>query len=104
VEWVDYDEQRNTYPGKILGFFIIQNLVYAVIQSSSDPITTEQLTDNLICNFVLENDQQTEVVEIETISNPLGVFKNYGGPSNSYFCVLPKRKRGRYFGQKIRSQ
>jgi hypothetical protein len=104
VEWVDNDKQHNTYPGKIIGFFSIHNLVYAVIQSSSDPITMEQLCENFICNFVVEEDQQMEVVEIEIISNPLCVYKNYGGPSNSYFCVLSKRKWGRYFGEKIPSE
>ncbi len=43
VEWVDNNKQYNTYPGKILGFFNIHNWVYAVIQSSSDPITMDQL-------------------------------------------------------------
>jgi hypothetical protein len=75
--------------------------VYAVIQSSSDPITMEQLIDNFICKFELADDQQRVVVEIETISIALCVFKNYGGPLNSYFCVLPKRKWGCYFGEKI---
>jgi hypothetical protein len=104
VEWVNNDNQHNTYPGKILGFFSIHNLLYAVIQSSSDPITMEQLSKNFICNFVVEDDQQMVVVEIETISNLLCVFKNCGGPSNFYFCVLPKRKWGCYFGEKIPSE
>jgi hypothetical protein len=73
VEWVDNNKQHNTYPGKILGFFSIHNLVYAVIQSSSDSITMDQLCESFICNFVVEDDQQTVVVEIETISNPLCV-------------------------------
>jgi hypothetical protein len=64
----------------------------------------KQLSENFICNFVIEDNQQTVVVEIETISNPLCVFKNYGGTSNSYFCVLPKRKWGHYFGEKIPSE
>jgi hypothetical protein len=76
VKWVDNDDQHNTYPGKILGFFSIHNSVYVVIQSSSDPITMEQLSENCICNFVVEDNQQTVVVEIETISNPLCVFEN----------------------------
>ncbi len=65
--------------------------VYAVIQSSSDPIAMEQLTDQFICSFVLDDNQQMEAVDVETISSALCVFKNYGGPSHSYFCVLPKR-------------
>jgi hypothetical protein len=63
----------------------------------------EHLSENFICNFVVEDNQQMVVVEIETISNPLCVFKNYCGSSNSYFCVLPKRKWGHYFGEKIPS-
>ncbi len=43
VEWVDHNQQHNTYPGKILVFFSIRNSVYAVIQSSSDLITMDQL-------------------------------------------------------------
>ena len=64
----------------------------------------EQLCEKFICNFVVEDDEQTVVVEIETFSNPLCVFKNYGGPLNSYFCVLPKRKWGCYFGEKTPSE
>ncbi len=101
---MDNNKQYNTHPGKILGFFSIHNSLYAVIQSSSDPTTMDQLCENFICNFVVEDDQQTVVVEIETISNPLCVYKNYSGPSNSYFCVLPKRKWERYFGEKIPSE
>ncbi len=104
VGWVNNNKQHNTYPGKILRFFSIHNLVYAVIQSPSDPITMDQLCENFICNFAVEDNQQRVVVEIDTISNPLCAYKNYGGVSNSYFCVLPKRKWGRYFGEKIPSE
>ncbi len=70
---------------------MMQNSIYAVIQSSSDPISMEQLTDKFICSFVFNENTPSDVVEIETISSSLCVLKNYGGPSNSYFCVLPKR-------------
>ena len=66
--------------------------------------TMDQLCENFICNFVVEDNQQRVVVEIETISNPLCVYNNYGGLSHSYFCVLPKRKWGCYFGEKIPSE
>jgi hypothetical protein len=69
VKWVNNDKQHNAYPGKILGFVSIHNLVYGAIQSSSDLITMEQLSEIFICNFVAEDNQQTAVVEIETISN-----------------------------------
>ncbi len=31
VEWIDDDEERNTYPGKILGFFTMEGSVYDVL-------------------------------------------------------------------------
>jgi hypothetical protein len=101
LEWIDDNEERNTYPGKILGFFTMEGSVYAVLQSSSNPISMEQLTDEFICSFVMDDHQPTDVAEVETISSALCVFKNYGGPLHSYFCALPQRKWGRYFGQKI---
>ncbi len=101
VEWIDDNEERNTYLGKILGFFTMEGSVYAVHQSSSNPISMEQLTDEFIWSFVIKDHQPTEVVEVETISSTLCVFKNYEGPSHSYFCALPQRKWGHYFGQKI---
>jgi hypothetical protein len=74
VEWVDQNEERNTYQGIILGLLMMQNSVYAVTQSSSDPISIKQLTDEFICSLVLNDDTQIEVVEIETISSTLCVF------------------------------
>jgi hypothetical protein len=89
VEWIDHNEEQNTYPGNILGFFKIDDLVYTLIQPSSEPITMEQLSDELVCKFVLEQDRSTEVVELEIISSTLCVFKNYCGHLHFYFCVLP---------------
>jgi hypothetical protein len=90
VEWVDYDEQCNTYPGKILGFFSIQNLVYVVIQSSSDPITMEQLTDNFIRNFVLEDDQQM-------VQQSLGCFQESRWSIQFILLCTPKKEVGTLF-------
>jgi hypothetical protein len=58
---------------RFLDFFSIHNSVYVVIQSSSDPITMEQLSENFTCNFVVEDSQQMVVVEVETIRNLLCV-------------------------------
>ena len=45
--------------------------------------------------------QDYVVVPIESIAHPLAVFQNYGGNYKEYCCALPKRKWGRYFGDKI---
>jgi hypothetical protein len=97
VEWVDHNEQRNTYPRKNLGFFNMDNCIYAVIQLLIIPITMEQLIDKFVCSFVLDHHRRTEIVKIDTIRTTLCIFKNYGSPLNLYFCILPKRKWGCYF-------
>ena len=73
----------------------------AVVQSSNNPISMEKMTQEFICKFNLPSNTPTSVVEIDSISNPLCVFKNYGGSESEYFCALPQRKWSRYFGDKI---
>ena len=43
----------------------------------------------------------TYLVPISTISNPLCVYKNYGGRDHEFFCVLPKRKWSGFFSAQI---
>jgi hypothetical protein len=88
VEWIDQNEEHNTYPGKILGFFKMHDLVYAVIQLSSNPLTMEQSTDEFVCKFVLKHDKPMKVVKLETISSTLCVFNI----TLVHVCVLPTRK------------
>jgi hypothetical protein len=64
-------------------------------------MSTEKMTEDFVCKFMLQSNTPTSVVEIESISNPLLVFKNYGGSTSEYFCALPQRKWGRYFGERI---
>jgi hypothetical protein len=101
IEWVDSNNTSQTYPGLILGFIQVNMKIYAVVQSTNDAMTLEKLTKEFVCKFSLQPNTPTSVVEIETISNPLLVFKNYGGSTSEYFCVHPQRKWGRYFGEKI---
>ena len=43
----------------------------------------------------------TYLVPISTISNPLCVYKNYGGRDHEFFCVLPQRKWSEFFSAQI---
>ena len=101
VEWLAQNNVSTTYPGRILGFINLHSNTFAVIQSSCNTITMEQLTDDFVCKFDLDESQQTYVVDVETISSALFVYRNYGGACHSYFCALPKRKWGWYFRQKV---
>ena len=101
IEWVDSNNTSQTYPGLILGFIQVVTKHYAVVQSSNHVMTIKKLTEYFVCKFSLPPNTPTSVVEIESISNPLLVFKNYDGSTSEYFCVLPQRKWGRYFGERI---
>ena len=41
------------------------------------------------------------VVPVESIAYPLLVIGNSGGSKLEHFCILPKRKWARYFGDRI---
>ena len=103
IQWDGYDEP---YPARILGFFILSGndtSVMAVVQSSpaSSPMSMERMQRDFISKIQMPEDldECTYAVPIESIVNPLCVFKNHGGPNREYFCTLPQRKWSRYFGQ-----
>ncbi len=105
IHWDGYDE---SYPARILGFFEFshsETSVMAVVQSSSEssPMSMERMGKDFISKFHMPNDldECTYAVPLESIVHPLCVFKNYGGQNREYFCTLPQRKWGRYFGEQI---
>ena len=112
---VDFFDDKNntvTYPACILGFFKFDSNVvtdepngttYAVVQSSHQPLPMSQLKEEFISKIVLGQnlDNDLAVVPVNNISHSLCVFKNKGGSIREYFCSLPRRKWGRYFGDQI---
>ena len=77
--------------------------VFVVIQSSRDPLPMSTLESEFISDFQLgcDPDVDYKVVPIDSIVEPLMVFGKSHGCSNDYCCALPKRKWGRYFGERI---
>jgi hypothetical protein len=112
-EWYDWclirwDGYNELYPAQILGFFEFSQSdtsVMAVVQSSpeSSPMSMERMGKDFISKFHMPDnlDECTYAVPHESIVHPLCVFKNYGGRNREYFCSLPQRKWGRYFGEQI---
>ena len=76
---------------------------YVVLQAAQTLMPKEKMEAEFISKFEMSEDVNgsTRVVPLEYISSPLFVYKNYGGSSREYFCALPKRKWGRYFGDKV---
>jgi hypothetical protein len=103
IHWDVYDE---SYPASILGFFEFSHpsietnyrgtTVMAVVQSSpeSSPMSMERMSEDFVSKFHMPEDldECTYLVPLESIVNPLCVFKNYGGLNREYFCTLPQRK------------
>ena len=76
---------------------------YTVVQLSKGPVSMSNMERDFISPFSLGDDYDSDfkVVTLGSIIHPLAVFKNYGGHSEEHFCILPKRKWSRYFGDKI---
>ena len=116
-DWCLFDEfdENDVYvtkPACILGIFKYKSNVipsddpdqtYVVLQAAQTLMPKEKMEAEFISKFEMSEDVNgsTRVVPLEYISSPLFVYKNYGGSSREYFCALPKRKWGRYFGDKV---
>ena len=110
------DGSVSLYPSKIHAFISFEDRVFenstsmcdeddvfAVVQSSVQPLHISQLEDEFISSIELGFDAEVhyQVVPVESIVRPLYVFKNYNGSKKEFFCSLPRRKWARYFGDKI---
>jgi hypothetical protein len=78
-------------------------MVVVQLLPKSSQMSMDQMSEGIVSKFHIPEDldECTYVVPIDSIVNPLCVFKNYGGPNREYFCTLPQRKWGHYFGDKI---
>lgn len=93
------------YPARILGFFRFRNsnTVHAVVQSTVQPLSMEQLEQDFVSKITIGSHPTDDycVIEAKSIHHPLYVFPNIGGLKDEYFCALPKRRWAQYFGRKI---
>ena len=97
-----------SYPCCLLGLFRYTSgsdtdTVYAVVQSATEPVSSEKLMSEFVSRFEVNEhlDDHTCVIPVECISSPLFVFENSGGSIREYFCVLTRKKWGRYFGGQV---
>jgi hypothetical protein len=113
VQW-EVNGVHKTFPGRILGFFNLdhsgscQNLmecIHVVVESSCDAVSMDTLSQSFVKKFKMPTNDKlgeyTYLVPISTISNPLCVYKNYGGRDHEFFCVLPQRKWSGFFSAQI---
>ena len=76
----------------------------AVVESSVTEVSCKQMQREFVVNFHMNpNDERNCcIVSLKAITHPLFVFEDNGGNKGSYYCSLPERKWGRYFGMQIK--
>ena len=84
------------------GDTISTDQIYAVVQTSCNELTYQQLKQEFVSVFNKGQEEEHYcVVPIDSIIRPLLVYKDYGGNKTSYFSALPRRYWARYFGDEV---
>ena len=75
------------------------------VESSCDAVSMDTSSQSFVKKIKMSTNDKlgdyTYLVPISIISNPLCVYKNYGGRDHEFFCVLPKRKWSGFFSAQI---
>lgn len=102
VHFIENEDEETYYPSKVLGFVDTANGVEAVIQCSSKPLKWSTVERNMFVSFELGITKTSFVtVPLHSFVYPLCVLRDYGGPSNRYMVVLPRKGWVQYFGTDI---
>jgi hypothetical protein len=79
--------------------------IHVVVESFCDSVSMDTLSHSFVKKLKMPTNDKlgdyTYLVPISTISNPLGVYKNYGERDHKFFCVLPRRKWSGFFSAQI---
>jgi hypothetical protein len=74
----------------------LDNNLYVVVHTMPDYVSMEQLEQELVALFTLENIMNcVYIVKVEAIHGPLFMLRNYGSIGkdvNKLFCTLPQAK------------
>ena len=90
-------------PNHIYREGMLDDTMYAVVQSASKSLSWSTIEDEFVSPFHLGDVKSfVYIIDVECIIDPLYVFPDFGGiQSSKHFCVLPYKKWGRYFGDRI---
>ena len=99
-------EEMGYSPEQIYREGLTDNSIYAVVHTASETVPWYNIMNDFVSSFYLGNVKGcVYIVDIKCIKDPLFVFQDIGGVaprSDKYFCVLPYKKWGRYFGDKVK--
>ena len=100
-----YIDEEQLSPSTIFEQSLEDTNIYVVVHTSTTYVPWSTVTQNFVAAFKLGTlDKCLFVVKIQNIVRPLFVWRNYGGigPNTArYFCALPSRDWGDYFGDRI---
>ena len=98
------NEEGHT-PEEINDHWMHDKSMYAVVHTATSYVPWSKIEADFVVPFKLGPiNNHIYIVNVDNIIDPLFAFKDYGGAgadSERYFCVLPNRKWGRYFGNRI---
>ena len=98
-------EEMGYSPEQIYREGLTDNSIYAVVHTASETVPWYNIMDDFVSSFYLGNVKGcVYIVDIKCFKDPLFVFQDIGGvapQSDRHFCVLPHKKWGRYFGEKV---
>jgi hypothetical protein len=109
-QWYDWclfksriDNKKMSRAGRILGFILLKKAYFAIVQKSIKSVKMDVLQEEFIMQFQFSGNPEKDycVVPIKQITHPLYVFENHGGSMNEYYCSIPRRCWGKYFGDRI---
>ena len=92
------------YAACISGFvqFAQEDNAHVLITTSTNQVYMQKVDEEFIVEFGLGDENIHHLlIDTKCIAHPLFVIENSGGYMNQYFCALPKRRWGRYFGSRI---
>jgi len=117
------DEHEKTCPAKILSFVRFatpgfptpalqhdnevdklsgDNRLYVIIHAANEYISWDDMESEFVFSFTLGKiNNCVYIIDVDTISDPLFVFRNYGKDGLHHLCALPYRRWGKYFQKKI---
>ena len=100
-----YLDEEKLSPSTIFDQSLQDPNMYVVVHSATTYIPWSTVTQNFVTTFKLGPlSTHLYIVKVESIVRSLFVWRNYGGIETNvekYFCALPSRDWGDYFGDRI---
>ena len=79
----------------------ITRLQHVVLRVSDKKVSAAHLQRDFVHSFKMGGQSSLVVLPVSSIVGPLATFTNYGGADNEHYAILPHRKWGKYFSDRI---